>query len=93
MFVVIFRARIRELDAEYAEYAERLRERALRDFGCLEFESLREGECELALSWWPSLEAIAAWRDDPEHRAAQERGRSEWYREFSVEICEARKRV
>lgn len=38
MFVVIFRARIREADGEYARVAERLRELALTQFGCLEHD-------------------------------------------------------
>jgi len=28
-----------------------------------------------------------AWRDDPEHRPAQRRGRHEFYRECTVSVC------
>ena len=35
-----------------------------------------------------SREAHEAWRDDPAHRAAQERGRSEWYESYSIQVCQ-----
>lgn len=50
-FVVIFRARIAQLDAEYSALAHQLRELALRDFGCLEFVAVCEGDSEIALSY------------------------------------------
>ena len=34
-----------------------------------------------------SPEAHAAWRDDPRHRAAQRRGREEWYAEYRIQVC------
>jgi heme-degrading monooxygenase HmoA len=33
-------------------------------------------------------EALAAWRDDPAHLTAQERGRREFYRSYEVEVLE-----
>jgi len=43
MFVVIFRAKTRNLDAEYSKVAARLRDLALAESGCLEFHSVMEG--------------------------------------------------
>ncbi len=37
MYVVIFRARVRMLDENYGAVARRMRELALREFGCTEF--------------------------------------------------------
>lgn len=88
MFVVIFRAEIQALDAEYSAVAQRMRELALTEFGCLDFQALTEGDHEIALSYWPSLEAIAAWKAHPEHLLAQESGRSRWYRSYSVQVAE-----
>lgn len=87
MFVVIFRARIRELDPEYADVAARMRELAMKEFGCLDFHALTEGEHEIALSYWPSEEAIRAWKAHPEHLLAQQAGRERWYDSYSVQVA------
>lgn len=88
MFVVIFRARIRQLDAEYAKIAERMRELALGEFGCLEFHALCEGNQEVALSYWPDEDSIRRWRAHPEHLLAQQAGRERWYESYSVEVAQ-----
>jgi hypothetical protein len=49
MFVVIFRATARHLDAGYSTTAARLRELALSQFGCLDFTAVTEGDQEVAL--------------------------------------------
>ena len=87
MFVVIFRARIRAFDPEYAEVAARMRKLALDEFGCLDFHAVAEGEYEIAVSYWPSEEAIRAWKDHPEHRLAQRAGRERWYDSYTVQIA------
>ena len=88
MFVVIFRARIRQLDAEYAKIAERMRELALGEFGCLEFHALCEGDREVALSYWPDEDSIRRWRAHPEHLLAQQAGRERWYESYSLEVAQ-----
>lgn len=88
MFVVIFRARIRSFDEEYSRVAARMRELALRDFGCLEFHSVAEGDEEIALSYWPDEESIRAWKAHPEHALAQQEGRDRWYASYSVQVAE-----
>jgi heme-degrading monooxygenase HmoA len=87
VFVVIFRARIRNLDAEYHEVARRMRDLALTQFGCVEFHSLSEGDNEVSLSYWPSEENIRAWKSHPEHVQAQQAGRQRWYASYSVEVA------
>ena len=42
MYAVIFRARIKAVDAVYTEMARRMRELALQKYGCLEFVSVME---------------------------------------------------
>jgi heme-degrading monooxygenase HmoA len=88
VLVVIFRARIRLSDPEYSATANRLRQLALSEFGCLEFHAATEGTNEIALSYWPDEESIRAWRAHPEHVKAQKRGREMWYESFSVEVAE-----
>ena len=88
MWVVIFRARVRALDAEYARVAARMRELVLGEFGCVEFHAVSEGRDEVALSYWPSEAAIQAWRAHPEHVLAQQAGRERWYESYAVQVAE-----
>ncbi|HEY4339549.1 MAG TPA: antibiotic biosynthesis monooxygenase [Steroidobacteraceae bacterium] len=87
MYVVIFRARMRVIDADYVRTAARLRDLALSQFGCLEFHSVTEGDREVALSYWPDEESIRAWRAHPEHQLAQQGGRERWYATYSVQVA------
>ena len=91
MFVVIFRAKATNLNDEYNKVAQRLRDLALTEFGCLEFHAVTEGECEIALSYWPDLETIQIWKRHSEHLIAQELGRKNWYESYSVQICEVKR--
>ena len=88
MFVVIFRARVRHVDDEYAIVAERMRELALEQFGCIEFHSVTEGQHEVALSYWPDEASIRAWRAHSEHVLAQQLGRERWYASYVVQVAE-----
>ncbi len=88
MYAVIFKAEIDHLDEEYTRTAGVLREKAMTEYGCMGFDSATEDNTEIAISYWPTLEQIAAWRDDPEHRLAKAKGQNKWYRKFSVQIVE-----
>lgn len=92
MFVVIFRAQARALDAEYSAMAAQMRELALTRFGCLDFTAATEGEQEIALSYWPDEASIRAWKQHADHLAAQKLGRERWYASYSVEIAEVTRR-
>ncbi len=88
MFVVIFRAKVRQTDPEYTQTAARMRELALTQFGCLEFTAVTEGSEEIALSYWPSEEHIRAWKAHPEHVLAQQLGRARWYASYTVQVAQ-----
>jgi heme-degrading monooxygenase HmoA len=88
MFAVIFRAEIALLDDQYLETAEALRERAINDYGCQQFTAWTEGNREVAISYWNSLEQIANWKADPAHQQAQQEGRDRWYKHYSVQVVE-----
>lgn len=88
MFIVIFRAQVRQFDADYSAMAAQMRELALTQFGCLEFTAVTEGEQEIALSYWPDEASIRAWKQHGDHLAAQKLGRERWYAAYSVEIAE-----
>ena len=91
MFVVVFRARIRHLDTDYSATASRMRDLALGQFGCLEFQAVTEGDQEIALSYWPDESSIRAWKQHADHLMAQQMGRERWYASYSVEVAEIRR--
>jgi heme-degrading monooxygenase HmoA len=84
-YAVIFTSTRTDVDQDYARTAARMRELAQDQPGFLGFESAR-GEVGISVSYWESLEAIAAWKNHPEHRAAQARA-GEWYRSYRVRVC------
>lgn len=88
MYVVIFKAAILELDGEYKQTAAAMRELAFAKYHCLGFEACAENGQEIALSYWNSLDDIAAWRHDLQHQGAQKQGMARWYRHCHVEIAE-----
>jgi len=88
MYAVIFRATLANPGDDYQAMAAQLRERALNEYGCVEFTSVTEGDREIAISYWESEQQILEWRNDPQHKLAQAMGRENWYRSFSVEVCE-----
>lgn len=87
MYIVIFKATIKQLDATYSEMALKLRNKALSQFNGVKFEACSENGFEIALSYWNSLEDIRLWQQDAEHLVAQRLGKEKWYQNFSVEIC------
>lgn len=98
MYVVIFKAILTDYqpqnpaEPEYASTAQQLRELAFSKYGCLDFVSSCEGNQELTLSYWPSLEHIARWKSDPTHQSAQQWGRQYWYHEYSIQVAEIQER-
>ncbi|WP_180035681.1 MULTISPECIES: antibiotic biosynthesis monooxygenase [unclassified Acinetobacter] len=91
-YIVIFKARICTLDELYFSTAQQLRDKALTHFNCQHFEALTEGEHEIALSYWNTLEDIRAWQQDAQHLVAQQLGKNQWHASFSAEICEVLRR-
>ncbi len=91
MFAVIFRATTAHLDAEYAGTATLMRDLAMEHYGCTGFHSIMEGDREVTISYWPSEEAILAWKQNAEHQAAQQLGRARWYRDYQIDIVEVRR--
>lgn len=88
MYAVIFKAEIHQLDQEYSDTAARLRNLAIEKYGCLDFVATTEGHQEIAISYWETLEQISRWKQDAEHKRAQQLGRSKWYKTYQVQIVE-----
>ena len=85
-YAVIFTSLRKPGDAGYGSTALRMVELAAQQPGFLGVEMARE-EVGITVSYWQSLEAIAAWRAHAEHTLARERGRAEWYSAFRLRIC------
>ena len=88
MYVVIFRARVGELDEEYNATITRMKQLAFDEYGCLEFYALANNDERVALSYWRSHDDILAWKSNLEHAEAQSKGRRKWYQSYSVEVAE-----
>ncbi|TFH88335.1 antibiotic biosynthesis monooxygenase [Billgrantia azerbaijanica] len=85
-YAVIFSSIRTEGDHGYGAMAERMLELAAEQDGFLGVESAREG-VGITVSYWDSLEAIRAWKQNAEHREAQRLGRARWYAEFQVRVA------
>jgi heme-degrading monooxygenase HmoA len=72
----------------YAVTADRMLELAREQPGFLGVETARgEDGLGITVSYWSSLESIAAWREHVEHRLAQKQGRAKWYRCYALRVC------
>ncbi|WKV95659.1 antibiotic biosynthesis monooxygenase [Pseudomonas sp. H22_DOA] len=87
-FAVIFTSTRTEGGNGYAEAAERMAELVSEQPGFLGVESVRGADgVGITVSYWESEAAILAWRQHPEHRLIQQRGRSIWYSAFHTRVC------
>ena len=90
MFLVVFRNRKRAgIDAAaYAADAERMEVLASTQPGFLSFKSYQAEDGEVvAISEWASEAAVHAWGSHPEHAVIQQRGRGEYYEEYTLFSC------
>ncbi len=92
MFIVIFRARLKQSDPEFLILAQEMRELAFERYNCLDFTSVCEGQEEIALSYWHTEEDIVRWKEDVKHRVAQRYGQEKWYQSYTVEVAEVQRR-
>lgn len=84
-YAVIFTSVRTDGDNGYAAEARRILELARAQPGFLGFESARQ-DIGISVSYWSSLEAIRAWKENADHRHAQAHARN-WYLSFRVRIC------
>lgn len=84
-YAVIFTSVRTAGDNGYAETAEQMLELAAQQPGFLGFEAARQ-EIGISVSYWSTLEAIKAWKENMLHRQAQSRAK-DWYKVFRVRVC------
>jgi heme-degrading monooxygenase HmoA len=90
MTITVFRNRLRPEAAEaYSELAPKMVELAKQQPGFLSMKTFTAADGErVTIAEFESDETIVAWRENAEHKLAQERGRTEFYSEYSTQTCE-----
>ena len=87
-YAVIFTSTRTAVDEGYGEVADRMVELASLQTGFLGVESARGAEgLGITVSYWSTLEAIASWKANAEHRAAQIGGHRKWYEHFETRVA------
>lgn len=87
-YAVIFSSLRTASDQGYEQTAERMVELASAQPGFLGAESVRGADgFGITVSYWESETAIRAWREQAEHRIAQESGRARWYEHYEIRIA------
>ena len=88
--VTVFRSRLRpESVAEYHETAEQILELARSMPGFVDFKTFEADDGErVSLVTFASMQSHRAWRDHPDHRAAQKLGRDRFYASYDISVSE-----
>ncbi len=87
-YSVIFSSQRHAGDDGYERMAEKMVELASRQPGFLGAESARnEAGFGITVSYWESLDAIAQWKMNADHIAAQELGKRAWYQHYEIRIA------
>lgn len=87
--VTIFRSRLRPgAEEEYEPLAQRMTDLARRQPGFVDFKSFAAEDGErVSITTFADDASHAAWRDHPEHRAAQRLGRQRLYERYAITVC------
>jgi len=85
-YAVIFTSIVTKNTEGYSEMAIKMEDLAKTQSGFLGIESARE-DVGITVSYWESLEAIKAWKQNSEHLIAQQKGREQWYSWYNTKIC------
>src|SRR5437867_13116501 len=87
-YAVIFTSQLTSGDHGYDAMAARMLELAAEQPGFLGVESVRGADgVGITVSYWTSEEAIARWKQNAEHRVAQEAGKRTWYADYRLRIA------
>jgi heme-degrading monooxygenase HmoA len=85
-YAVIFTSQRTVEEKGYEDTGSRMLELAKEQDGFLGVESARE-EIGITVSYWRDLDSIRKWKMNAEHRIAQEKGRSDWYKNYKTRIA------
>lgn len=88
-YVIVFRSRLRAgVEEEYGRLANQIYEIAVKMPGYISIKDFvaEDGE-RVAVAEFDTAEHLIAWRDQPDHRAAQAVGREKYYDAYSITIA------
>lgn len=90
MVITLFRSRLRlEHQQEYGEWASRMHELAVKMPGFISIKTFTAEDGErVSIVEFESEETMREWREQPEHRKAQEMGRKLFYSEYRIQVCQ-----
>jgi len=90
MVITIFRSRLRPEHAnDYREWATRIHDLAVKMPGFISIKTFTAEDGErVSLVEFESEEAVRNWREQPDHRKAQELGRKQFYSEYNIQVCQ-----
>ena len=87
-YAVIFVANPSEDTRDYDATVARMAELAAGMPGYLGIEFARDADGgEIVVSYWRDEAAIAGWKGQVDHLAAQQRGREQWYASYSIRVA------
>lgn len=87
-YAVIFSSLRSPGNQGYGETAQRMVELAAEQPGFLGAESARsDSGFGITVSYWTDEASIRAWKQQAEHRIAQETGQERWYEHYEVRIA------
>ena len=89
MIVVVFRSRVKPgHDDELNELGARMYDLASRMPGFVSYRDYQATDGEaVAVVEFESLETLKAWREHPEHKAAQVAGRERFFESYRIQVC------
>jgi heme-degrading monooxygenase HmoA len=89
MVLTIFRSRLRpEHREEYERWAAKIHAIAVLMPGFLSIKTFTADDGErVSIVEFESEETMLAWRNQPDHRQAQELGRKLFYSEYHIQVC------
>ena len=91
MYAVIFEVEIKTEEMEaYLKIASELRKELNQVDGFISierFQSLANQDKLVSLSFWETEEAIANWRNNIQHRKAQQKGRSKLFSDYRLRVA------
>ncbi len=90
MVVIVFRARLRKGidEQELANVGARMYEIAASMPGFISYKDFAAADGEsVSIIEFESAETLRAWREHPEHKAVQQRGRDEFFAEYHIQVC------
>jgi heme-degrading monooxygenase HmoA len=89
-YAVIFTSQLKTSAPGYDKMSEKMAELASKQPGYIGIESTRDPQTGqgITVSYWKDLDSIRQWKENLDHRRAQDKGQSTWYTDYHVRICQ-----